>query len=228
MTTKPIPRFVARSFFLALALCTFAAPARSNLTDPREAVAIHGPLDAQSQAYVQVANSKPMLEALWNKPPDKYEYGDRFTITLTARRKCFAYLFYITENDESLALFPSRNQENNAMNADSHLSIETVSKNMMQVDTTPGRLVLLSVADGRESQSVRKKLLRHSDWQTTRTPANHCLTLSGKQLVKKLEALKKAHPNVVSFSVEDAPRAKSKPKPLQFGKPIRYELTYFQ
>ncbi|MBX3074326.1 DUF4384 domain-containing protein [Candidatus Obscuribacterales bacterium] len=226
MTIKPIHRFCARSFGLTLLLCAFAAPSWSNLLDCREELAVHGPIEAQSHAYIQASNSKPMLEALWNKAPDKYEYGDRFTVTLTAKRKCYAYLFYITEHDESLAIFPSRSQEHNVMNADSQMAIESVSKNMMQVDTTPGRLVLLSVADGRDAQLVRKKLLKGSDWQPLKAPADHWLAMSGKQLLRKLEALKKAHPNVVSFSVEEAPRAKSKPKPLQFGKPSKFELTY--
>lgn len=173
-----------------------------------------------------IATTPPVLEAMWNKSPDDYEYGDRFTITLTAKQRCYAYLFYITDNDESLALFPARNQGNNFLQANLPMAIENVESNMMQVDTTPGRLVLLSITDSKEGSDIRQQLLKANDWEAARKPTNHWLTISGKQLVKKLETLKAAYPNSVGYTVEEAPRARVKPQPLRFGKPMRYEITW--
>jgi hypothetical protein len=220
MTTNPIRKgLVGASLGLAFCLSASAVLGQT-ATSPRATTTT-----ADTDVSQIVSQTPSPLEASWNKSPDQYEYGDRFTITLKAKKKCFAYLFYITDQDESLALFPARNQSSNVIGTESPLPIENVDSNMMQVDHTPGRLVLLSIAEGKEGQQIRKQVLQHTDWQSDRKPMDHWLTLSGTQLMKKLEALKNAHPNVVHYTIEDAPRAKTKPHQLRFGKPARYEIS---
>jgi len=169
--------------------------------------------------------TSPTIEGIWNKSPGQYEYGDRFSITLATKKKCYAYLFYLDEYDQAMAIFPSRHQGNNVIGKNTPLAVENVSSNLMHVDTTPGRLLIVSIADGERGREIKEKFLKDRDWDSDRKPIHHWLRLSGKDLIKKLQLMRASDPDVVYFSVEDAPRAREKPQQLKFGKPQKYEIS---
>ncbi|MBX9668040.1 MAG: DUF4384 domain-containing protein [Candidatus Obscuribacterales bacterium] len=179
-----------------------------------------------------IGQPAPVLEGLWNKPPDQYEMGDHFSITLRSKKNCFAYLFYIDESDETLSLYPARSQHNNVIGANKTLPVEGVADHNMQVDGTKGKLVLVSIdVDGKGSE-IKRRFLQDNDWAIGRAPKNHCLTISGTDLLARLEQLRKENPNSVYYSVDDAPRAFEKddpkaPKISRFAVSIRLNDTTY-
>lgn len=169
----------------------------------------------------------PMIESSWNKSPDDYEVGDPFSITLKARQKCFAYIFYINETDESMSLYPSRYQGNNIVGIEKPVFIDNVENHLMKVDSSHGRLLLVSIADGAGGRQIKRQLLKDEDW-SDKWPTDHCLTISGSQLLDRLVSLRSKHPDLIYYSMENAPRAKEARKErLKFTKPAKIEITFF-
>ncbi len=160
-----------------------------------------------------IGQTAPVLEGLWNKPADQYEMGDHFSITLRSKRNCFAYLFYIDESDETLSLYPARFQHNNIIGANQTLPVDGVEDRNLQVDGTKGKIVLVSInADGKGAE-IKRRFLQYNDWATDKMPKNHCLTISGSDLLGRLEQMRRDNPDIVYYAVDDAPRAVEKDNP---------------
>ncbi|MDZ4833020.1 MAG: DUF4384 domain-containing protein [Candidatus Melainabacteria bacterium] len=167
--------------------------------------------------------TEPVIEGVWNKTPDQYEYGDPFSITVTTNRKSYAYIIYIDDKDYTVSLYPSKDQGSNVVAAATPLMIGTLSNNMMQVDESKGKIVLVSIAAVR-GEAAKSQLLTEQDWMPGQ-PADHRLRISGSELLQRLSRIKQDYPDVVEYKIEDAPRAKQRTKPLRFGKPDRIEIT---
>lgn len=163
-------------------------------------------------------SKEPVIQGFWNSA--QYEYGDQFSILVTTKRKCHAYVFYVDDEDSIISLYPSRGQGNNIIAAGTPLQIGTVENNAMLVDETVGKIILVSItADGGEE--ANKLLLRKNDW-IAGLPNNHCLGISGKELLNRIEQIKATHPDVVDYSVDPAPRAPKASAKSKF--PARVEI----
>lgn len=166
--------------------------------------------------------TEPAISGVWNKL--QYDYGDPFSITVTTSRKSYAYIIYVDAKDSTVSLYPSKDQGNNVLAAGIPLKIGTVGANMMHVDDSPGQIILVSIKAVREGEEANDDFLYRGDWIEGQ-PTDHCLGISGVDLLVRLSELKKKYPGIVDYRVDDAPRAKQPSEPLRFGKPERIELT---
>lgn len=166
--------------------------------------------------------TEPIIQGSWNQEPQDYWYGDPFTIAVTTDRKSYTYVFYIDDKDNTLSLYPSKDQGNNVIAAKTPLQIGSVSNNSMHVDDTKGQIVLVSIA-AVGGEEANKAFLNENDW-TAGEPADHRLRILGLELLNRLKHLKAEFPGLVGYEIQDAPCAK-KPTRLRFGKPDRVEVT---
>ena len=157
----------------------------------------------RSLAVVQVP---PTIETVWNKPERQYKYGDLFTITIVPKTKSYVYLFYVDDKDSVLALFPACDQENNIVSPEKPLKIDSIGNCCFRVDSSDGKIVVVSVEQSEGGKPLREKVLSKKDWiDTTNTTSK--LRISGRQLLARLNTLSKKHANYICHSVEDAPKA---------------------
>lgn len=149
----------------------------------------------------------PVVDTLWNKAEQDYRFGDKFAITIMPQEKCYAYLFYIYQNDEAVSLYPSKHQGNNTISPSNPLIIEYLGDYMLKVDNEPGKMIVFSIRESEVGRKLKEELFSDSDWLDTKEPRDHWLSLSGTKLQDRLLALKKQYPTEVFFSLEKAPMA---------------------
>ncbi len=161
--------------------------------------------------------AQPLIETVWNKPSHQYKYGDQFTVTLVPRQKSFVYLFYISNDDKVMAIYPSRMVHKHTAGSHEPMEISTIKSSKreyaLRVDSTPGKMVSAAIKDNEQGKLLKEQLISHADWAAIE-PQEHTLKLSGHELLERLKGLSDKSSDLY-FSIEDAPKAQpeSSPKP---------------
>lgn len=156
--------------------------------------------------------SPPSVETIWNKASHEYSFGDKFSLKVVPKDRCYCYIFYAYQYKNTLALYPTKDQGFNTISPENPLDIYNLGTYILEVDDEPGgKLIVLSIRDGAKGQEINNSFLRNQDWLENIEPKGHWLKISGEDLLNRLKNLKKEYPNDVYYSVEDAPIATQKP-----------------
>lgn len=144
-------------------------------------------------------------EIKFDKALNEYRIGDTLALTIGPPAESYKlFLFYIDEEDNAIAIYPSRSELQSHRGCSAPKSIASVGDNKMYVNAKDGKFVLVSVND-REAGAVSEQVLSESDWSSA-FPSGHALNLSGRDLLSRIERLQQSDPQSIAQRIEDAPK----------------------
>lgn len=132
--------------------------------------------------------------------------GDPFSITIIPKEKSFIFLFYIDDKDRAVSLYPGQAANYEIISRDDPLVVDSITNNAIKINTKKGKLITVAIRFSKQGRKVKELVLKKSDFSKEK-PLKHRLSLTGNQLIERLEFMRADYPRIFHYLVEDAPQA---------------------
>lgn len=138
------------------------------------------------------------VKVSFNKPSAEYKNDDDVVVTITPSADSYIYCFQVDAQDNVCVLYPLYGQANDLLHSGEQRIINKFGSQVLKATPGADSWYLVSIGSGPNAEELNKKVLLPADWSPQAQEGRPLLT-KGKDLIKRVEALKLSNESQIMF-----------------------------